>query len=504
MLNKILATWKSDQKRIAVIFNSTHYTYSEIFFISSIVANNLYQQGIRKGSRIALFMNNRPELIYLYFAIFKLGAIAVPINYRYKSVELNTVLQNCQANMLITESEKEQYLTRLSLKIFSISDEFNKNWDNFSLLLDKTTAPHPDIEVREDDLGAILYTSGSTSQPKGVMHSHHTLFAAAQNLIKTINQNETCISGITLPICHIAGMIGQVISTLLVGGKIILFPKFDPVSLVKAIEKHKITHLQMVPINLVELVNYVDQTHADLTSLRCVMVGGDKVPETIQEKFLKLTHCYITEVMGMTESFSYCVNLLQNTKKLGSVGQAAAGGEINIVDKYDHAVKNLEVGEIKIHSQANMIGYWKNRKETIKTLKNGWIYSGDLAYQDQDKFIWFVGRKKQLIIRGGSNISPQEVENVLIQHPSIKETCVVGYPDQNLNQIVCACVVLNNQVALSLQDIKNFCKNLLSDYKTPEKLFIFKKLPRNATGKLDRKKIIATALKLHNQHIQFD
>ena len=282
-----------------------------------------------------------------------------------------------------------------------------------------------------------------------------------------------------------------------VGGKIILFSKFDSACLVPAIEKHRITHLQMVPVNLVELVNYISQSSSNLKSLRCVMVGGDKVPETLQTKFLKLSHCPITEVMGMTESFSYCINLSHDKSKLGSAGKPARGVKINIIDEHDNSVKNMEIGELKIKSQANMIGYWKNHRETLKTLRNGWIYSGDLAYRDQDGFIWFVGRKKQLIIRGGSNISPQEVENILIQHPLIEEVCVIGFPDKKFNQIVCECVVLNKELSLSLQDIKNFCKDRLSDYKYPEKLFIFKKLPHNTTGKLDRKKI--TEMVLNNK-----
>ena len=248
--------WKADKERTAMIFNSFYYTYPEIFSISSMIANNLYQQGVRKNSKIALFMDNRPELIWLYFAIFKLGAIAVPVNYRYKSIELNYVLQHCQANMLITEEIKEQYVEQLllkisqNLKIFSLSQHLNKNWDNFSVLLEEKTSSHPDIIVKEDHLAAILYTSGSTSNPKGVMHSHRSLLAAAKNLTKTISLDKTCIQGVTLPICHVAGMIGQVISTFLVGGKIILFSKFDSTSLVPAIEKYKFTHLQILPVNL--------------------------------------------------------------------------------------------------------------------------------------------------------------------------------------------------------------------------------------------------------------
>ncbi|MBI5448405.1 MAG: acyl--CoA ligase [Gammaproteobacteria bacterium] len=500
MLNQLLMKWQADKERISIIFQSSQYTYPEISSIISVIANNLYQQGIKKNSKVALFMDNRPELIWLYFAIFKLGAVAVPVNYRYKSAELNYVLQDCQAEMLITEEIKEQYVepflskTNSNLKIFSLSKYPNKNWDNFSVLLEEKTRSHPDMIIKEEDLAVILYTSGSTSNPKGVMHSHHSLLSSARNLTNTLLLNESCIQGVTLPICHVAGLIGQVISTFLVGGKIVLFPKFDAASLVLAIEKHKITHLQVVPVSLVELVDCLNQSPRDLTSLRCVMVGGDKVPEVLQEKFLKLSLCYVTEVMGMTESFSYCVNLSHDKTKLGSAGKPAIGVEIKIVDDDDKAVESEKIGEIKINSQANMIGYWKNPEETSKTLRNGWIYSGDLAYQDEDGFIWFVGRKKQLIIRGGSNIAPQEVEAILTQHPFVEEVCVIGFPDKKFRQIVCACVVLNkassSSSSLSLQEIKDFCKDKLSDYKVPEKIFIFKALPHNATGKLDRKKIM--------------
>src|SRR3990167_1294884 len=265
MLHRLLMKGKTDANRTAMIFDSNHYTYSEMFSIISIIANNLYQQGVREHSTIALFMDNRPELIWLYFAIFKLGATAVPINYRYKSAELNYVLQDCQAAMLITEEIKEQYVEPLlpainqTVKIFSLSEHANKHWNNFNVLLNQKTDSHPEGRVTEEHLAAILYTSGSTSNPKGVMHSHRSLLSAAQNLTQTLNQDETCGSGVTLPICHIAGMVGQVISTFLVGGKIILLHKFDAAALVSAIEKYHLTHLMMVPVNLVEFVNYIDQ-----------------------------------------------------------------------------------------------------------------------------------------------------------------------------------------------------------------------------------------------------
>src|SRR3990167_6148736 len=317
-------------------------------------------------------MDNRPELISLYFAIFNLGAVAIPINYRYKTDELAYVFHDCQINILITEESKEPFIEKLfqreklDCKIFSISNHVNQIFMNFTSLLHKETPPYPQQKITQDDLGVILYTSGSTSNPKGVMHSHHSILAAATNLTQTIMLDSDCINAISLPICHIAGMVGQVISTILVGGQMVLLPKFDAESLIYAIEQHQVTHLQMTPVNLLELVEYASTKKINLNSLRLVMVGGDKVPEILQEKFFALGHCYVTEVLGMTESFSYCINLSHDKTKLGSAGIPTKGVKIDLLDNQNNIIKtNNQTGEIRVHSNANMLGYWGNPHETI-------------------------------------------------------------------------------------------------------------------------------------------
>ncbi len=491
MLIKLLTKPQATKEKVAIIFDSVEIGYAELLGTASIIANNLYQAGLRKGSRLALFMDNRPELIYLYFAAFKLGVVIVPINYRYKPEELAYVLNDSQADMLITEASKEPYLDDLQLehkKIFSISENNNESWKNYAALLNETTPPHPIPEIKETDLAMILYTSGSTAKPKGVMHTHQSAVAAATNVTQTIAQDHTCINGVTLPICHVAGLLGQVIATLLTGGTMVLFKCFEAQDLIDAIKTHKITHLQLVPVNLAELVEHVDD---EFTSLQSVMVGGDKVPESLQQVFFKISQCYITEVMGMTESFSYCINVSHQAEKMGSVGKPAQNVKLKLIDDVGRIITQPNLaGEVCIQTDANTIGYWNNPQETVKTINDGWVYSGDLAYCDKDDFYWFVGRKKQLIIRGGSNIAPQEVEAVLIQHPQISEVAATAYPDKTFNNIVCVCIVLKDKYAvLSLDEIRSFCKNKLSDYKLPEKLIIVEELPHNASGKLDRFKI---------------
>ena len=497
MLNQLLEKWKTSGKKNAIRYESTCYDYAELYYLSSTIANNLYQYGVRKGTRIACFMDNRPELIWIYFAIFHLGAVVVPINYRYKTDELSYVLQDCQINFLLTEESKEQHVKtldrreKLNCKVFSVSENTDHVFIKFALLLNTNTEPHPKEKIEQDDLAIILYTSGTTANPKGVMHSYHSVLASATQLTETIMLSSDCVNAVTLPICHIAGMIGQVISTILVGGQMVLLSKFDTGLLVRAIGEYQITHLQMTPSNLVEFVEYTGNKNYNLSNLRLVMVGGDKVPEVMQEKFLMISHCYITEVLGMTESFSYCINLSHDKTKLGSIGKPVKGVKIDLLDNKGNVIQANDVtGEIRVYSDANMIGYFGNPDETAVTLRDGYIYTGDLAYRDQHGFFWFAGRKKQLIIRGGSNISPQEVENILIGHPLIREVCVIGFPDKKFNQIVCACVVLNDKnQSLDLDNLRSFCKDRISDYKIPEKLITFNELHYNTTGKFDRNKI---------------
>ena len=501
MLGQLLDRWKANTHVTALTAGDDNYSYADLTEMTNIIANNLYLNGIRKNSHIAVFMNNRPELIWIYFAALKLGSVIIPVNYRYKADELNYVLEDSEATLLISEGSKEEYITtlhkrgQLPCRVFSITNNENNIYKNFSRLLDRKTTPHPEQSIKADDLAMILYTSGSTANPKGVMHTHRSIIAAATNLSHTISLNSTCVNGITLPICHIAGLVGQVISTILVGGKIVLFPKFDARVLLNAISQHHLTHLQMVPVNLVEFVEYASHQENEFRSLRVVMVGGDKVPELLQERFYQLTHCYITEVMGMTESFSYLINLSHDKSKLGSAGSPAKGALVEISDDHQNVVTNNYVnGEIRIKSDANMIGYWKKTPETLQTLYDGYVYTGDLAYHDQDGFFWFVGRIKQLIIRGGSNIAPQEVESVLAGHPNVYEVCVMGVPDEKWNHSICACIVLRDPKSpISLKGIQFFCKDKLADYKIPEKLVILSELPHNATGKIDRNKVVALA-----------
>ncbi|WP_119344147.1 class I adenylate-forming enzyme family protein [Facilibium subflavum] len=501
MLAKLLTQWQ-DQEKKALSFGNKHYSYKQLANTSTTLANNLYQQGLRKGMHLALFMDNRPELIWLYFAAFHLGVVIIPINYRFKAEELGYVLQDCQADMLIVDKEKLPHVEKVSktqilnCRVFALSKRKKNYFHYFSDLLNDTTPAFLKPKIQETDLAMILYTSGSTAKPKGVMHSYKSIFAAAKQLTETISQDNTAVHAITLPICHIAGFVGQVISTVMLGGHMYLFKRFDAEKLAKAISQCKITHLQLVPANLNALIDAIDQNNHDLSTLQCVMVGGDKVSPSSQQHFYQLTHCKITEVIGMTESFSYCINLSNNKAKTGAIGQPAKGVKIALIDHNNNLITQADtVGEIMVSTNANMLGYWQKPKATKKALQNQWLFTGDLSYQGKDGFYWFVGRKKQLIIRAGSNISPQEVENIISQHPDIKEVSIIGIPDKTLGQQVCACIVLkDDKKPLTLKTLKDFCQDKLSDYKIPEKLFIFQSLPHNATGKLDREKIAKSVL----------
>ena len=473
---------KQRKDSVALIFQDSAMTYQDLNTRTDWVAQNLIEAGIRHGDRVALFMFNSVEMVILYFAIFKLGAVAVPVNNRFKAAELAYVLTHCQVKLLVIDEiflplyHEVQYETNVKLILSgSLSNNPNKSTVTSTHLIN----PH--------DLACILYTSGTTSKPKGVMHTHTSLLNTAINQTHSLQINQHDKALITLSICHIAGFAGQLLTTLYAGGQVILSKQFDLDIMLGLMEKNPITYLMLLPAQLAALIDHPKTNAKHFISLRRCVAGGDKVPVETQKRFHTLSGKYVTECCGMTESFSYAINLSNQSNYRGSIGTPAYATELKIVDDNNQTLSVNQTGEIIVKSLANMIGYWNNPEATRDVIKDMWIYTGDLAYQDETGYYWFAGRKKDIIIRGGSNISPLEVEDVIYQHPAIKETGVFGYPDKVLGQVVIAAVVLKEKQTLTAENLKKFISTYIADYKIPEKIIFATELPHNAIGKLDRK-----------------
>jgi len=341
----------------------------------------------------------------------------------------------------------------------------------------------------------IMYTSGTTAKPKGVTHTHFSLWHTIVNQAATRQLGSGEISLVCLSVCHIAAFAGQVLTTVHVGGTIVLLPAFEPDALLDAIGKHKANTLQLLPAQLWDLVEHARAGGGGFGALRCCIAGGDRVPPELQERFRDLSGLQVTETCGMTESFSYAMNPPFGAKRIGSVGLPVHATRLRLIDEQGADVARGEIGEILVKSDATMAGYWDDPEHTAKALRDGWLHTGDLARVDDAGYYWFEGRRKEMIIHGGANVSPLEVEDVLYQHPAVGEACVVGVPDRRLGEIVRAYVALRHDApAPGADELKQFVAHHIAAYKVPERIAVLAQLPLNAVGKVDRHKLQERAI----------
>jgi acyl-CoA synthetase (AMP-forming)/AMP-acid ligase II len=483
--------------KCALIFDNLEFTYEGLDRVTDQIARSLLKIGVERGDRVALFLKNCPELVFIYYACFKIGAIAVPLNSRYKGPELEYAARHCGAKILVVHDElfSEYASVRKNLEtiekcyLVGINNNFG-NINDFSDLLEETNGDTLLPKIEENDPAVILYTSGTTAKPKGVVHTHYSLMHTVINQATTLQIDSSDISLVPLPICHIFGF-GCLITTTYIGGTVILLPRFEPGSFLDAIDKYHPTVTTLLPPGLDDILNHPKALTCDFSSLKSCFVGGDKVPMRLHRRSLEIAGIEVIEGCGMTECCPYTVNPPFGPKRPGSIGTPVYATSLRLVDNSGKDVPKDDIGEILVKSEANMVGYWNNKEETAKALKDGWLYTGDMARVDGDGYYWFVCRKKEIIIRGGSNISPLEVEEVFYEHPAVKAVGVVGLPDEHLGQIVKAYVSLKEDVAHlpTNNELRTFVASRIAAYKVPEKIEFLSDLPLNPTGKVDRNRL---------------
>ena len=454
------------------------------------IAQGLVKQGIRPGDRVGLLFTNCPELVFCYFACFKIGAVAVPLNTRFQVAESVYALNHCGAKILIGQPDLVAPLREARGELISVERIFVTcdglpGDEAFSALISEA---HVDLPaIAQDELAVVLYTSGTTSRPKGVIHSHATLRRQSANYSAVLGAATYAECLVSLPLCHCAGLSVGLLSATEMGGTITILPAFEPGAVLRAIPRYRITFAGGLPVMINALVNYPDAASYDLSSLKSFIAGGDCVPMQLQKRFKDLFGIVVDELCGMTEVM-YCnqpVNLGQ--RRPGSVGKPFGDVRIRLEDADGNEVPDGEVGEIVVHSGAVTLGYWNDPENTKAALRGGWMHTGDLARRDADGFIWFAGRSKDIIIRGGSNISPGEVEDVLYTHPAVYEAGVVGVPCNELGQRVRAYVALRPGAHATDKDLIAWAAKSIAAYKVPESIEFVAALPKGLTGKVQRK-----------------
>lgn len=447
--------------------------------------------GVRNGHRVATLMLNGPDLLVTYLALFRLGAILVPLNTRLAEAEWRYMLEDSGAIALITEEQYAAQACRLKAVVGSLQEvvcsgreaEGLRSWTELAFLdASETTDTEPGLE---QDL-YILYTSGTTGKPKGAVITHNNFL---WNAINAQVSGGFCGDDVVyygLPLFHGAAM-GGCFATLLLGGKVVLRPRFDPVELLRLIQEERITRVPAVPAMLLALLEAPEQDKWDLSSLKVFNTGATVVPQALKEKLVeKFPWVSVVDSYGLTEATSYCTLLPGKDfqRKGACVGKPHAYVEIRIVDEDGQELPPGRVGEVLVKGPNVMRGYWGKPKETEETLREGWLHTGDLGKVDEEGYLYIVDRKKDMIITGGENVYPREVEEVLHAHPGVRESAVIGVPDERWGEKVVAYVVAASESNPGVEELDQHCRGSLAGYKCPKEYIFLSELPRTSTGKI--------------------
>jgi acyl-CoA synthetase (AMP-forming)/AMP-acid ligase II len=489
---------------IAVVFEDRRLTYYEFNQRINRFSNALVDLGCNKGDRIAVIADNCSKYLEAYFAAAKIGMSVTPVNVRLGDDEVIYVLNDSESGILVVGEGYEDRIRTVKGKLENIKTwiTFDNPVEEFHLyedLLQRSSAEEPDEEffdVHEDDLAILMYTGGTTGAPKGVMLSHRNAVMAGITtalIVGATQEDSTCY---VLPIFHVSWW--PILVHLLVGGKVCIIRKPDIESILKLIQDEKCTHINLVPTIYGWIVDYPGIDNFDLSSLRILSYAGSPCPLEILKKCIHRFGNKLTQGYGATETAGAPITILdwrdhhlegEKSKYLSSAGKAVLCSRVKIADEKGNVLGLGEVGEICVKGKHVMMGYWKKPELTGQVLKGGWYHTGDMGYMDREGFVYMTDRKADMIISGGENVYPKEVENVIYQHPSVRECSVVSSPDPKWGEIVQAVVVLNQGKTATEQEIIEHCKKNLAGYKCPKAVSFWTDLPKTVIGKIAKKEI---------------
>jgi len=496
--------------RIAVLFNETKLTYAQVNGAANQIANGLSAMGIGLGDKVALSCLNIPYFPLVYYGILKAGATVVPLNVLLKGREIAYHLSDSDAKAYFCfQGTAELPMGQFGYEGFQQAD----NCDYFFMIMADPTAPSPvegnktlgqlmanqpplfDTAITNpDDTAVILYTSGTTGQPKGAELSHSNMVLNARLADSMYPAAEHDVTLITLPLFHSFGQTVQMNSGFYKGMTLTLLPRFDPGAALGIMERDNVTIFMGVPTMYWAMLNYPDADKFDLVkisqNLRLAGSGGSAMPVEVMKAFNEKFSVKILEGYGLSETSPVAsFNRVDLPTKPGSVGPPVWGVSIRIVDLEDNNVPTGEMGEILIKGHCVMKGYYKRPEATANTVRNGWLYTGDIGNFDEDGYVYITDRVKDMIIRGGFNVYPREIEEVMMAHPDISLTAVIGVPHESHGEEVKAFVILNDGAIISEEEIVAWCKENMASYKYPRIVEIRETLPMTATGKILKREL---------------
>ncbi|HEU4768777.1 MAG TPA: AMP-binding protein, partial [Pyrinomonadaceae bacterium] len=464
--------------------DNRQFTYSEFESAVRRVAGMLAAHGIGKGDVVSLLLPNSAEYVIAYFACWHLGALAGPINSLLKTQEIAYVISNSEAKALLVNSELLPLVERINgLNIICFDD---------ATRISKTASVEPP-EIKADDEAIIIYTSGTTGKPKGCLLTHGNVIANARQISSWLGFTESDRLLTIMPLFHMNAVSVTTLSALYAGGSTVVSPKFSASRFWQIISDYQITSFGSVATMLSMLLStYPDGVPQGLHTdqLRFAMCGSAPVPAEVMKRFEETFNCLVVEGYGLSESTCRSTfNPPDHRRRAGSCG-LPIGNEMRVVDDDDREVPDGSLGEIVLRGENILKGYYKNPDATATAFRNGWFHTGDIGYRDADGFYYIVDRKSDMIIRGGENIYPREIDEVLYQNPNVAAAAAVGVPNELYGEEVAAVIVLKEGAKISEQEVIDFCKVRLADYKCPKTVHFVHDIPKGPTGKLLKRELV--------------
>jgi len=473
----------------AVRLGGAGLSYAELDERSARLAALLRDKGLQPGDRVGVMLPNVLEFPISYYGALRAGGIAVPMNVLLKRREIAFYLEDSGAKLLLAwhgfAAEARDGAADAGAELTEVEPE------SFAALLAEHE-PTPELaETGEDDTAVILYTSGTTGKPKGAELTHHNLHRNADVSSRTtceIEAGDVVFGG--LPLFHSFGQTVSMNASLMVGACLTLVPRFDPAEALETIQRDGVTHFYGVPTMYGALLHHPERESYDTSTLRQCITGGASMPVEVLRGFEEAFGAIVLEGYGLSETSPVSSsNHPDQERKPGSIGTPLEGVEMKVVDEDDNEVARGEVGEIVIRGHNIMKGYWQRPDATAEAMRGGWFHSGDMARIDEEGYFYIVDRKKDLIIRGGYNVYPREVEEVLYEHPKIREAAVLGVPHDEWGEEIGAAVVLHEGEELDPGEVSAYVKERIAAYKYPRIVWFLDELPKGPTGKILKREI---------------
>jgi long-chain acyl-CoA synthetase len=492
--------------KTAVVSETRSFSFRELNDRVNRLANSLLDSGLRKGDRIGVLLHNGYPFLELYFASAKTGAIFCPYNNHFKQSELKDIIDYSTPRYLFVDPDFVEMASTLKPELKSVEKVICLQktqlpfMEEYETLIARGRGGEPKTKVLEDDVLSIIFTGGTTGKPKGAMRTHrHLMSNAAAGVIELkVDYDERVM--ITFPMYHVACEDNIVRHSFMPNTFYIRREgAFNPEEVLAYISKERITRCQFVPTMIHSLIQAPNIDRYDLSSLRLILYAASVMPVELLKKALAIFSCGFAQLYGQTESGPLTTvlkpedHVLDGSPKtlarLASCGRPVVNYEVRIVDDEDRDVPVGEVGEIIGRSEAMMAGYWQMPEQTAKKLRNGWLHTGDLGRLDEDGYVYMVERKDDLIISGGVNVYPREVEEVLYGHYAVSEASVIGLPDEHWGEVVKAVIVLKPGAQATEKEIIEFCGKNLAGYKKPKSVDFWTELPKSPQGKILKKDI---------------